>query len=439
MQNVLYILLALVVLLVLITVHEFGHFIAGKIFGFKINEFAIGFGPKLYSRTNKKTGEVFSVRLLPLGGYCAFEGEDEENPSKDAFNNKEPWKRLIVLVSGVLFNFIFGIITAAIFLMVNGYAVAHITDFSPNNVNFDSGLLKKNDVIVAVDGKHLEAYRTITELLSKYKEGDEIVLTVKRENAEGKVEEIDVEGVKIIKTQAFYFSSNISGAKDLVYEKVGEEYKLLSTDELYEKIKGVTPTKNEETGKYNDFALGETLYKKVTVDGVETYAEYSNEDLVSLAKIVLSDSKVSVGFIYYNQRATYGFFESFLKAWPFCFYICGLILKALGGIFTGKTALKELGGTVTAISQIAEVSKLGFNNFLLLLPMLAMNLALFNILPIPALDGAKCVFVIIEWICGKPVPRKIENIIHTVGLFVLLGLVLFLDVYHFFFAMKLIL
>ena len=114
-------------------------------------------------------------------------------------------------------------------------------------------------------------------------------------------------------------------------------------------------------------------------------------------------------------------------------------MKALGGIFTGKTALKELGGTVTAISQIAEVSKLGFNNFLLLLPMLAMNLALFNILPIPALDGARCVFVIIEWICGKPVPRKIENIIHTVGLFVLLGLVLFLDVYHFFFAMKLIL
>lgn len=439
MQNVLYILLALVVLLVLITVHEFGHFIAGKIFGFKINEFAIGFGPKLYSRTNKKTGEVFSIRLLPLGGYCAFEGEDEENPSKDAFNNKAPWKRLIVLVSGVLFNFIFGIITAAIFLMVNGYAVIHITNFSPDNINFTSGLLKKDDVIVAVDGKHLEAYRTISDLLSKYKEGDEIVLTVQRKNEEGKVEEIDVSGVKMLKTPAFYFSSNISGAKDLVYQKVGENYTLLSLDELYEKIISVTPEKNEETGEYKDFALGETLYKKTTANGVDTFTEYSNAELVELAKIVLSDSKVSVGFIYYNQRATYGFFESFLKAWPFCFYICGLILKALGGIFTGATALKELGGTVTAISQIAEVSKLGINNFLLLLPMLAMNLALFNILPIPALDGARCVFVIIEWIFGKPVPRKVENIIHTVGLFVLLGLVVFLDVYHFFFAMKLIL
>jgi len=121
-----------------------------------------------------------------------------------------------------------------------------------------------------------------------------------------------------------------------------------------------------------------------------------------------------------------------LKAWPFCFYICGLILGALGGIFTGATAVAELGGTVTAISQIAEISQIGITSFLLLLPMLAMNLALFNILPIPALDGARCVFVLIEWIFKKPVPRKIENIIHTVGLFVLLGLVVFLDIYHFF-------
>ena len=110
-MNFLYILLAIAVLLVLITVHELGHYVAGKILGFKINEFAIGFGPALYKRVNKKTGEVFSIRVLPLGGYCAFEGEDEDNPSKDAFNNKAPWRRLIVLVSGVLFNFVFGIFT----------------------------------------------------------------------------------------------------------------------------------------------------------------------------------------------------------------------------------------------------------------------------------------------------------------------------------------
>ncbi len=444
MQNVLYILLALVVLLVLITVHELGHFIAGKIFGFKINEFAIGFGPKIFSRTNKKTGEVFSIRALPLGGYCAFEGEDEENPSKDAFNNQKPWKRLFVLVSGVLFNFIFGIITAAIFLMVNGYAVAKITDFSPNNAN--DGILKKNDIIVAVDGKELEIYRSVTDLLSKYELGDELTLTVQRKNEEtGKTEEIKIENVKIIKTEDFYFASNVANAKDKVYKKIGDDFELVSTDELYGAIKAVKPVYNEETKKYEDFNL-ETEYYKMIVEKNKkgeiistTFEKYTSTEIGELAGVVLSTSRDSVGFVYANYKATYGFFECFLKAWPFCFYICGLILSALGGLFTGATALSDMGGTITAISQIAEVSKLGINNFLLLLPMLAMNLALFNILPIPALDGARCVFVLIEWIFRKPVPRKIENIIHTVGLFVLLGLVVFFDVYHFFFAMRLIL
>lgn len=443
MQNFLYILLALAVLLVLITVHELGHFIAGKIFGFKINEFAIGFGPKLYSRTNKTTGEVFSIRLLPLGGYCAFEGEDEENPSKDAFNNKEPWKRVIVLISGVLFNFIFGIITAAIFLMVNGYGVAHITDFSPANINEAESLLRKNDVIVAVDGKSLEAYRSLSDLLKKYDEGEEITLTVKRKNPETNIiEEIEVSGVKKIKTPAFFFSSNIQPAKDKVYKFDGSNYVPVSTDDIYEYIKAITPVYDEEKKEYKSFAFndGDKFYKKVSNTGnsENDYKEYTAEEFASLANVKLSTPATSVGFIYYNEQAKYGFFESFLKAWPFCFYICGLILSALGGLFTKATSISELGGTITAISQIAEVSKLGINNFLVLLPMLAMNLALFNILPIPALDGARVVFVLIEWIFKKPVPRKIENIIHTVGLFVLLGLVLFLDIYHFFFAAKLL-
>ena len=84
---ILYILLALLVLMVMITVHEFGHFIAGKIFGFGIEEFSIGFGPKIFSRT-KNNGEKFSIRALPLGGFCSFKGEDKEDSDKTAFNNK---------------------------------------------------------------------------------------------------------------------------------------------------------------------------------------------------------------------------------------------------------------------------------------------------------------------------------------------------------------
>ena len=416
MVNFLYILLALVVLMVLITVHEFGHYTAGKIFGFKINEFAIGFGPKIYKRVNKKTGEVFSIRLLPLGGFCAFEGEDEDNPSKDAFNNQKPWKRLIVLVSGVLFNFIFGIITAVIFLMVNGYAQPCIAGFSPNNPN--NGILKKGDIITHINGESIEIYRSMADLTSKIEMGENITITVNRGG-----EIVTVENVQKYLTEAFFFVSNSANIENAIFDVGGTN--AWSVEEFEDYIMQIVPTLNEETGEYEKFTHNGIFYK---ADGTV----YTDDELIELAGITLSTPNESIGFIYYNTQAHYGFFEALLKAWPFCFYVCGLILSALGGLFTGSTAISELGGTVTAISQIAEISQIGFTSFLLLLPMLSMNLALFNILPIPALDGARCVFVLIEWIFRKPVPRKIENIIHTVGLFVLLGFVVFLDVYHFF-------
>jgi len=415
-MNFLYILLALAVLLVLITVHEFGHYIAGKMLGFKINEFAIGFGPALYKKVNKKTGEVFSVRALPLGGYCAFEGEDEENPSPEAFNNKPAWKRLIVLVSGVLFNFVFGIITAVPFLMINGFALPCVADFSQNNPN--ATILKKGDIISEVNGKKLEIYRSMQDLTNKIAKGENITLTVIRNG-----EEVVLENIQKYRTEAFFFVTKTSNVEGKVF-KVGET-EPLSLEEFQEFVKSVKPVLNSETGKYEKFTHNEKLVKQ---DG----SAYTDDDLIKDMGITLSTPTDSMGFIYYNTQKTYGFFEALLKAWPFCFYICGLILGALGGIFTGATAVSELGGTVTAISQIAEISQVGLTSFLLLLPMLAMNLALFNILPIPALDGARCVFVLIEWIFKKPVPRKVENIIHTVGMFILLGLVVFLDVYHFF-------
>ena len=120
--TILYIALAICVLLFMITVHEFGHYTAGKLLKFKINEFSIGFGKALISKT-KKNGEKFSIRIFPLGGYCAFEGEDEDNKENpDAFNNQKAWKRLIVLFMGAFFNFLSAIIFAVIFLMAFGYA-----------------------------------------------------------------------------------------------------------------------------------------------------------------------------------------------------------------------------------------------------------------------------------------------------------------------------
>ena len=97
--------MAVFLLLFMVMVHEFGHYIAGKIFKFKIEEFSIGFGPAIFKKKNK-SGELISLRALPLGGFCAFEGEDEEGESENSFNKKSPWKRIIVLIAGGLMNII---------------------------------------------------------------------------------------------------------------------------------------------------------------------------------------------------------------------------------------------------------------------------------------------------------------------------------------------
>ena len=123
MNTVLAVLLAILILLAMITVHEFGHYLAGKLLKFKINEFAIGFGPKLFKRTSRRTGEAFSIRLFPLGGFCAFEGEDGDAADPAAFNNKAPWKRIIVLLSGPLMNYIL----ALFLIIISMFAFGQIT------------------------------------------------------------------------------------------------------------------------------------------------------------------------------------------------------------------------------------------------------------------------------------------------------------------------
>lgn len=429
----LYILLALVVLLVMITVHEFGHYIAGKIFGFKINEFSIGFGPAIYKRT-KKDGEIFAIRALPLGGYCAFEGEDEEGKDNpDAFNRRPAWKRLIVLLSGVTFNFLFGILTAAIYLFVTGYATPKISSVVNSSEKTGAGVYQ-NDIIIAVDGKKIENYRSFDSMVAKYEADETFVLTVDRD---GKI--IDVVASKQ-KYPNHYVAYNLSGLENKVFDENGDVVDIYALANEISKYQIPDGSETDETkGKGDGLVSFFSGYYKdanqtpFTADDVKAFV--TNQSIGFLE----SENTPSLGITYFYNYERYTVFESVGKAWPFSIYLCKTILSALGGLFTGATALKDMGGTVTAVSQIAEISQMGIEYFLLLLPLLAMNLALFNILPIPSLDGARSVFVLIEMIFGKPVPRKIEGWIHTVGLFLLLGLVVFFDIYHFAVAAKLLL
>lgn len=435
MSKLLYILLALVILLILITVHEFGHYCAGKMLGFKINEFSIGFGPAIFKR-KRKDGEQFSVRLLPLGGYCAFEGEDDDgNDKPGSFNTMAAWKRVIVLLAGVTFNFLFGVLTAVIYLMVNGYATVQISQIVTQK-NVQTMGFMENDIVVAVNGKTVEAYRNFSSLIKKFKEDENFEVTVERDGKKIKITTAKQ------RFDPFYFVSMSQDIEGKLFVKDADgTVKNLSLSEFSNGITGCDTSIENKDNAGKGQALKAYLSSVYTDESCQVSYASKIDELLSgdtnngvYPVITYSPASVGIGIIQQNVFRDYNFFECVAKAWPFCFYLCGLIITSLVGLFTGAVSVSEAGGTITAISQIAEIGEMGMGYLLLLIPMLCMNLALFNVLPIPSLDGARTIFVLIEIIFKKPVPRQIEGWIHTIGLFILLALVVFLDINHFFLA-----
>ncbi len=330
------ILIAILVLMLMITIHELGHYIAGKILKFKINEFSIGFGKAIYKK-NKKNGEVFAIRLIPLGGYCAFEGEDTENESADSFNAQAPWKRMIVLFCGAFFNFISAIIFSVATLAVLGNGYIKVSQISPDNTHIEQ--LQVGDVITHANGEELSLLNGglagITQYIGDKKD---IQLTILRDGVE----------------------------------------------------------KNITVQKYN-----------VMINGSE------------VAQFGISSTR---------EKLSFG--QSLLHAVPFSFEMAWKCLVVLGELFTDKYSLEDIGGPITTIGFISDASTTNMLNLLLLVPLIAVNLAVFNLLPIPALDGSKMIFVLIEWIRKKPINRELENKIHMVGLLLLFGFVIIVDALH---------
>ncbi len=377
MKYVGYIVIAILVLLFMVMIHELGHYVAGKILKFKINEFSIGFGPKILQKT-KKNGEKFTLRLLPLGGYCAFEGEDEAgNESKEAFNNQKPWKRLIVLFAGAFFNFLSAIIFSFILLISMGYDLVEIKDVKTTSINYE--VLQSGDVVYGVDG------------------------------------------VKIDFVNDKYFGVLI---EDSILKNHPKNDGNLEDQYSYTD-NGKTYYMNTRDIKFNIRRNG----KHITVDGYinaiyNDKGEYAGWSLLKDEKG--EDKEFSLGTYRYT------FLESLAQSVPFSFKWAWKVLKVFGQLIVNPSSLlPSLGGPVTTIKVMADTTGSGY--LLLLLPAIAANLAVFNLLPIPALDGCQMIFVIIEWIRKKPINRKVINAINNIGLLVLLGLVVIIDVTHFIF------
>ena len=387
---VLYLFLAIVILLLMVLIHEFGHYVVGRMLNFKITEFSVGFGKALISRKNKR-GELISLRIFPLGGYCAFDGENETGEDdKDAFTNQKPWKRILVFLAGVTFNFAAAIIFSLILLCTVGYdipqvnnidfdtsEITHISQTSQNLTNFDtSNTLEPGDVIISINGEKIDF-------------------------AYGK------NYSTIISSELSKLSNYISQKKETEGDSFDEEAAFSSYDNLTAIVR--------RNGEYKEVEIGFYQVKIDKYDGDTFTGETSYK-------------------YYYNVGASayvHTFVEGLERAVPFTFGMGWVVLKSLWMLITFQLPITSIGGPVTTITTIATYTQQNLENLLVLLPLISANLAVFNLLPIPALDGAHVLFTTIEAIRKKPIKRETENLIHAIGLIVLFGAVIIIDILHF--------
>lgn len=415
-----YVLLALLALMAMIVVHELGHYTAGKLLGFKIDEFAIGFGPKIFKKKNKKTGELFSIRPFPIGGFCAFHGEDADGAlldeqgnqikdangnivkDPDAFNNQKAWKRLVVLFSGAFMNFLSAIIIITIYFSAYGQPLPYVVG-TYDGAAYDNVFLT-GDAILSVNGKQVN-------LMSQ--------------------EDLDNAFKNVGESATFYVLRD------------GKRIKINANKHYYYPL---------QDGDYIVSVNGETLETPIYYTDFETHYDTTDPLLLTIERydaegrvVERSTMKVQKGVNpddaegYYSYgfgitrtiaRVKLPFFLAFGRAWGFSFFIVFKILASLGALITGKIGVESAGGTITTIMTMAKVSALGFDSFMYVVAIISANLAVMNLLPFPALDGSRMLFTLIEMVFRKPVPRKVEGIIHTVGLILLLVLAVFLDVFH---------
>ncbi|MBO5926702.1 MAG: RIP metalloprotease RseP [Clostridia bacterium] len=444
------IILALLVLLIMITVHELGHYIVGKIFKFKINEFAIGMGPAIFKRENAKTGEVFSIRALPLGGFCAFEGEDEASDNPDAFNNKEPYKRILVLISGALMNLILGILVLILSIGIYGQLNVKTYDIRPDsNPEYAGYSLENDDVITKIDGKTIFMANDIATILNGKNKGEIVKITV---NKNGKYytrnvrlrNDVDSDsladvfsaftaiGVSTIEEiESVSENSNFTKGDFILRVKTSNVYdeclRIFNVNELVNYAK--TVKEGEALGVYVVDDSSPNGYKLTEIEILKDLSNFSDSEILN--ELGIKTHKLYLK--YTTQNLKFGFFETISRGVKYSVSVAGTIFRTLGELLTGKLGVDAVGGPITTISVTSNAIKEGgFNYFLEIMGFIGVNLAVFNLLPTPALDGSRVVFTAIEWIRKKPVNRKLEALIHGIGLVLLLGFSVMVDLLQLF-------
>lgn len=332
----------------IIFIHEFGHFFTAKLFGIQVNEFALGMGPKLFSFTKGET--TYSLRAIPIGGFCAMEGEDESSDNPRAFGNKAVWKRMIVIVAGAIMNVVLGLLFMLILVVQTPvFPSTTVGQFIENAPTAEQGL-QAGDKFLSIDDYSVLNFKDISFALGTMK----------------------------------------TDSPHVVVERNGEK-----TD------------------------LGN----------------------IKFGKEKLEDGTEVIQIDFYLTRIEKSFISVLSQTGEQTVSIVRMIWSSLVGMITGQYGLNDMAGPIGIASAISDVASAGlersfldaFNNILSMMMIISVNLGIVNMLPIPALDGGRFFFLLIEAIRRKPIPAKYEGFIHGAGIVLLLlfmALVAFNDVWR---------
>lgn len=343
MSVVINILLFILILGFIIFIHEFGHFTWAKLRGVYVYEFSMGMGPLIFS---KKIGETeYSLRAIPVGGYCALAGEDVEYdnnkkiPKNRRLQNKKPWERFLIMFFGAGNNFLSAFVILFLIGIIWGGTTLDpmITEVTPGSAADKAGIVE-NTKVLEING-------------NKIKSSDDISLFLA-----------------------------------VADPKEGSTFKILGNDGIVEIIR-VVPEKTKIDGK-SSYIYGIGMQQEKT------------HGFVNAVKYMFGKSAAL-----------------FRQMWVTVKYL-----------FTGHVSLNQMSGPVGIYSIVGAQREAGIVSILYLLAFLSINVGFLNLLPLPAFDGGHILFILIELLRGKPVDPKIENIIHNVGMALLMLLMLIVTV-----------
>ncbi len=409
--------------------HEFGHFITAKKFGVQVNEFAIGMGPKLFQFERGET--KYTLRLLPIGGYCALEGENEESDNERAFINKPVWQRMIVIVAGAFNNIVLGLVMMAILVIQSPmFSSTTISDFAQSAFTSKSGL-QTGDKFLKIGDYKITNSRDITfavamlELdivdgqdFSVYKE--DCGFTLLRQYTSLKADDYTEDELKEI-TEAFndgINKINVCASKEeadkITQETLAQVNKLSGKD--------YKPEEQEYMPERKRFRTDVTVLRageEITLEDVDFYT-YLGDD---------GNPAVAIDFSVEPIEKT--FLSTVSESFTGTVSVVRMIYKSLFGLVTGTYGMNDMAGPVGAASVVTQAAQSGLqtsfvdavDNILYMMMIITVNLGIVNLLPLPALDGGRFLFMVIEVIMRKPVPAKYEGWVHAAGFILLLGFI----------------